>query len=131
MNIDELNDLLGKLSQSELELLQKNLQQINFSFYINKSFLKENYHPITVPKKFNSFLNMKGSAKNLEATIVFPDGSPATGYILSARSGWGDYFQIRVRSPYTGTGIRTFKVGDLINVAIMREIDRLRIILSI
>lgn len=131
MNIDKLNDLLSKLSSAELDQLLKNLQQINFTFVINNSFLKYSSHPITVPKEFNPFLNIKEkSSNNFEAIIVFPDGSSAASYIHNSRSGWGEYFQIRIRSPYTGNGISVFRTGDVINVAVTRDIGKMRIILS-
>lgn len=130
MDINKLNDLLGKLSPAELDQFLNNLQQINFTFVVNNSFLKYNNHPLTIPKEFNPFLNIKESSNNFEAIIVFPDGSSAASYIHNSRSGWGEYFQIRIRSPYTGNGINVFRTGDVINVAVTRDIGKMRIILS-
>lgn len=130
MDINKLKALLGKLSPAELDQFLNNLQQINFTFVVNNSFLKYNNHPLTIPKEFNPFLNIKESSNNFEAIIVFPDASSAAAYIHNSRSGWGEYFQVRIRSPYTGSGIRAFKTGDAINVAITRDIGKMRIILS-
>lgn len=74
-----------------------------------------------------SFLS---NIKKQKATILFPDGSAVAGYIHHSKAGWGEYYQIRVRNPYSGTGISKLKVGDVVRVEIYREGDKTRIELS-
>lgn len=118
---EEIKKLLNKLSPYEREKLFKNLDRINFKFRINESFLNYNNHPITIPKYFYPFLDIHGIIKNRDATIVFPDGSTAEGFIYYLNKGWGgEYHQIRIRNPYSGLGISHYKVGDVIRVEIFK-----------
>ena len=127
MDIEEIKRLLKKLSKHELEKIIKNLQRITFNFKLNKSFFKYSSHPITIPKEFYPFFDFHGIAKKQEGTIVFPDGSIAAGYIHNSVSSWGEYYQIRIRNPYSGIAISKFKVGDTITVEIYRDADKTRI----
>lgn len=130
MNIHKMKELVAKLSESELDSLLKNLQRITFEFKLNKSFFKYDGHPITIPKEFYPFLNFHGITKKQEATIVFPDSSIAAGYIHNSVSSWGEYYQIRIRNPYSGMGISKLRVGDNIAVEIYKDGDKTRIELS-
>ena len=130
MNIDEIKEQLAKLSKPELDKLMKNLKRINFDFEIGKSFLNYCSHPITIPREFYLFMDIQGIIKKQDATILFPDGSVATGYIHYSKAGWGEYHQIRVRNPYSGIGISKLKVGDMIRVEIYKDVDKTKIELS-
>jgi len=130
MDLEEIKELLNKLSKQEREELFKNLRRITFDFKINKSFLGYPNHPLTIPKEFYSFLDIHGIKINQDATVVFPDGSTATGYIHYSKAGWGEYYQIRIRTPYSGVGISRFKVGDIIKVEIFKVDENIRIELS-
>ena len=130
MDLEEIKELLGKLSRKEREKLFKNLRRITFDFKINKSFLDYPAHPLTIPKEFYAFLDIHGILKKQDATVVFPDGSTAAGYIRCSKAGWGVYHQIKIRSPYSGAGISGLKIGDAIKVEIFKIDERTRIELS-
>ena len=130
MNLEEIKELLGKLSQKEREKLFANLRRINFYFKINKSFLNYSAHPLTIPKEFYAFLDIHGILKKQDATIVFPDGSTAAGYICCSKAGWGVYHQIKIRSSYSGTGMSGLKIGDTIKVEIYKIDEKTRIELT-
>lgn len=131
MEFDEIKKMLNKLSPYAREKFFKNLKRINFKFTINKSFLSYSNHPITIPKEFYPFLDIHAIIKNKEATIVFPDGSTAEGFIYYLNEGWGgEYHQIRMRNPYSGVGISNYKVGDVIRVEIFKIGENTHIELS-
>lgn len=122
MDVDEVRTALAKLSKTDREKLLRNLIRITFNFKINKSFLKYNNHPITVPREFYPFLKIHGITKKQEAKIILPDGSIALAYIHYSTAGYGDYYQIRIRNFYSGVGIADLKVGDVVG----RDIQRCR-----
>lgn len=116
MDIEELKKLIGKLSKIEREKLLKNLQTVTFNFRINKSFLGYSNHPITIPREFYTYMDIHGISKVDDATILLPDGSSASSYIYYSKSGFGLYYQIRIRSGYSGGGIAALRIGDRITV---------------
>ena len=130
MNLQEVKKLLGKLSLQEREKIFNNFQRITFNFTINKSFLNYPPHPLTIPKEFYPYLDIHGILKRQEATVVFPDGSTAEGYIHRSKAGWGEYHQIKIRSPYSGAGISGLKIDAVIKVDIFKVGENTHIELS-
>ena len=99
-----------------------------FPFRINMSFLKYGNHPITIPKEFYSFLNLHRIKPNQDMSISFPDGSTALGYIYRGNAGFGEYYQIKLRHPFTGgIGVSQFRQGDRIKVELLKTQNRTRI----
>ena len=130
MDLTEAKEILGKISRQEREKLLTNIKRITFDFKINKSFLKYPAHPITIPREFYIFLDIHGIIEKQDATVVFPDGSSALGYIYHGTAGWGEFYQIKIRSSYSGIGIGELKVGDLIKVEIYKVEEKTRIELT-
>jgi hypothetical protein len=132
VDIEEIRKELGRLSKPQIEKLLANLDHVTFSFKINMSFLKYGNHPITIPKEFYSFLNLHGISTNQDMSVSFPDGSTSLGYIYRGNAGYGEYYQIKLRHPFTGTGIGVsqFKQGDHIKVELLKTESRARIQLS-
>jgi hypothetical protein len=132
MHIDlkGIKELIGRLNQHDREKFIRNLRRITFNFKINKSFLNYPQHPLTIPKEFYPFLDMHGIIKKQEATVAFPDNSTAEGYIQYSNAGWGEYHQIKIRSPYSGAGISGLKIGDVMKVEIYKVAENTHIELS-
>ncbi len=130
MDINELKRLLAKLSKSEREKLLNNLDKVSFNFKINKSFLNNGNHPITVPREFYVYMEMNGISKVNDATVIFPDGSTTEGYIYYAVAGYGPYYQIKIRSGSTATGLSKFILGETISVEIESKSSKISINLN-
>lgn len=71
---------------------------ISFNFKVNKSFLQNSKHPITIPKSSVDY----GIIENMDtmlskAIIVCPDSTKLQGRVYSGRAGYGPYFQIQMQ----------------------------------
>lgn len=125
MEIEELKELLGKLSEAERKRLLKILQSVTFTFQINKSFLEYSNHPITIPREFYPDMDIHGITETDEATMILPDGSITSAYIHYSTSSYGPYYQIRIRSGYSGGGIAALKIGDRITVEMENQNNKI------
>jgi hypothetical protein len=132
VDIEEIRRELGRLTKTQIEKLLTNLDHVTFPFQINMSFLKYGNHPITIPKEFYSFLSLHRIPINQDMTISFPDGSTSICYIYQGKAGYGDYYQIKLRHPFTGSGVGVsqFKKGDGVRVELLKAENRPSIRLS-
>jgi hypothetical protein len=130
IELDKIKELIEKLSKSEREKLFTNLKRVTFNFQVQPSFLKGS-HPLTIPKEYYAFLDIHGILAKRDITVVFPDGSTATGYIYNGSTPQrGEYRQIKIRNPYSGKGLAMLRVGDTIKIEIHKEGDLARIQIS-
>jgi len=97
---------------------------IRFQFMVNKSFLENVNHPITVPKAFynrlrDGFARIKGPHASMPIGLVGLNGIRSKGgYIYHGSTGDYRYYQIRILA-FDSTGYcGCAKNGDLIDVAI-------------
>ncbi len=92
--------------------------RFSFIFQINKSFLENGY--LTIPKEFNHFL-MGTTEQNdsCDVHLVSMNGQQINAYLYHGRSGWGRYFQLRMKDKpafiYDG-GFERKAIGDTIQV---------------
>ncbi len=125
----DLGEILSTLTQEQREALSKKLRP-TFDFKINASFLNSSAHPLTIPKECYPFMEFHGIINEQNATVIFPDGSTAAGYIYRGRNTWGVYYQIKIRSFYSAVGISNFKIDDVIRVEIFKVDGKTQIELS-
>ena len=131
-DIEEFTNALSKLSTVQREKFLLNLERVTFKFTINKSYLKDSAHPITVPIEYHSFLDMHKITPSIDMPVVFPFGSNATGYLYyySGTSKKEPYRQIKIRNPYSGEGPAAFQEGDVIKIEIFKVDGSARILIN-
>jgi hypothetical protein len=72
------------------------MPSIHFRFKINKSFLSESTHPITVPKSQVSYAQLTQEELHYgELTVIFPKGEHALAQMYCGEAGYGTYYQLR------------------------------------
>lgn len=125
----DVSEILNTLTQEQREALLKNLRP-TFDFKVNATFLNSPSHPLTITKECYPFMEFNGITNEQNATITFPDGSTASGYIYRGKNNWGVYYQIKIRSFYSAVGISNFKINDVIKVTIFKVDGKTQIELS-
>src|SRR2546423_11793023 len=100
---------------------------IRFPFTIGPSFLKYDWHPITIPKAHYSQLEKEGPDED-RVSVISPHGE-TNGSIYSSRAGWGRFYQIRIFSDHRPDAISQFRLGQQIVVEIERKEGRVQITL--
>jgi hypothetical protein len=129
VDVEEMVREFERLSEPAQEKFLRNLHHVSFPFKITPSYLKYGNHPLTIRKEVYGFMRLHGVPIGDDLTVSFPDGSTAIGYIYRGTAGWGEFYQIKLRHPFTGTGpgISQFKNGDLIRVDIVKSENRTEI----
>ena len=102
-----------------------------FFFKVNKSFLENTNHPITIPRENNTTLleNIyKGRGeKTIPVRIIPPNGRKLSGEIYYGVSGYGPYYQIKVLGSYPSDYFGNLKIGEIIGVNIERNIENIEV----
>ena len=123
-DIQQQNRLSGKISYRG--------GRFNFRFTINKSFLENGY--LTIPREFNSsLLGTTDQNKSCDISLVSINGISLRSSIYYGESGWGRYFQIRMKDKhafiYDG-GLESKVIGDTIQVIFEGDIHSPKFILK-
>ena len=92
--------------------------KFSFDFLINKSFLENGY--LTIPKEFNRLLlGTTDQNDRCDISLISINGRSLKSYLYHGESGWGRYFQIRIKEKpafiYDG-GFERKAIGDIIQV---------------
>src|SRR3990172_12083858 len=98
----------------------------SFAFNVNRSFLEDKSHPITVPKAQYPALKAEGFSSGTNLTIFFPHGERFAGHLYSSRGGYGWYYQLRLRGKGSAPFPDYLKDGDGLFVA-LAKVGRLRL----
>ena len=70
---------------------------ISFDFKVNKSFLQNPSHPITIPKSSVDYKIIESmDVVSFDAIIICPDSTKWKGKIYQGIAGYGPYYQIRM-----------------------------------
>lgn len=104
---------------------------IFFPFRVNKSFLEQTNHPITIPRENNAQLIediYEGSGgKTVPVHIISPTGRILDGEIYFGVSGYGPYYQIKVMGNYPSVYFGNLNIGETIGVGIKRNGEKITI----
>ncbi len=132
--------------QKELERYRDDIEQQNrlpekisygggrfsFNFTINKSFLENGY--LTIPIEFNgSLLGTTDENESCDISLVSVNGISLKSYLYHGESGWGKYFQIRMKDKYAfihDGGLESKVVGGTIQVIFEGDIHSPKFILK-
>jgi hypothetical protein len=102
-----------------------------FFFRVNKSFLENTNHPITIPRANNSRLVeeiYEGSGnKTISVYITPPQGRILYGEIYYGKNAWGHYYQIKVLGNYPSDYFGNLKIGEIIGVNIKRSGEKINV----
>lgn len=74
---------------------------LGFTFVVNKSFRSMASRPITVPRRQVDYRKLNSDGHTCDLAIVLPDGQKASGELYYGHAGFGEYYQIRMRSQDT------------------------------
>ena len=91
---------------------------LQFGFRINKSFIENNGHPVTIPRSQVRYRDLElflGSAR--DGSMRFPDGSVVPVFVYSNTAGYGPYYQLRARHRSSWALTRA-QAGQLIELSI-------------
>ncbi len=94
---------------------------ISFNFKVNKSFLDNRSHPITIPKSEVDYEKIKNlNVESSPVTIICHDSSKLSGKIYRGVAGYGLYYQIRMNG-YAGDPLYEIGLGKKLNVQIQKN----------
>ena len=104
---------------------------ISFTFKINKSFLQNPSHPITIPKSSVDYKIINAMDKALtDSVIVCPDSTKIKGRIYSGMAGYGPYFQIQMQG-YSRDPLFQLEKKELLLVQIQNTDNKTIIFLTV
>jgi len=107
--------------------------KFNFIFRINKSFLENGY--LTIPKEFNqSLMGTTVQHNSCDIHLISINGKQVKAYLYHGRSGWGKYFQIRIKDKpafIDDAGFEGKTIGDNIQVTYEESIPLPKFRLSV
>ena len=103
---------------------------ISFMFNVNRSFLDQNSHPITILKRLHERLEENGLADTESITVVCPDRSRMEGHIYNGEAGYGPYYQISING-HPGDSLSQLAIGDSLGVEISRQGERVYVRLTL
>ena len=79
---------------------------ILFPFTINRSFLRYPSHPITIPRRYVDYGELEHMLRSSREVYVSPPlGSPVQAVVRHGQSGWGEYYQLQLRTPLDDHGL--------------------------
>ena len=122
------DDLLSQLEQKHIQIQkspQQNIaqrfdevaQEIRFQFTINRSFLYQTNHPITIPKQFNGFLKNIITEPNENANVYFKN-EKLVGYFYNGFAGYGEYYQLRFQGRRFFEIENNFELNQQLNIEV-------------
>lgn len=115
--VEEVRQTEIQESAIHATMVADSLASIHFTFRINKSFVNDNHHPITIPKANYEQLESLGLESD-NALITCPYGS-VKGSIYSSEAGYGQYYQIVARGgSYEEDPLSNFRIGQPVFVEI-------------
>jgi len=100
---------------------------IRFAFRVNRSFLTYPGHPVTIPKSQTDYREVAELVGPSDEVWVSTEGSvPVRGIIYWGNAGFGDYYQLRVRSPMA-LQAEWLQLGTLVEVLLYRADGRVEV----
>ena len=106
--------------------------KFSFNFTINKSFLENRY--LTIPKEFNRLLlGTTDQNDKCDISLISINGRSLKSYLYHGESGWGRYFQIRIKDKpafINDGGFERKAIGDIIQVIFEGNIHSPKFILK-
>ena len=104
---------------------------ILFLFEVKKAFLKYTSHPITIPRE--NYIQLiediyEGSGeRTIPVSIIPPNGRILDGSIYYGISGYGPYYQIKVKGEYPSDYFGNLRIGETIGVNIQRSRKKINV----
>ena len=68
-----------------------------FAFATNKSFRTTSSRPITIPRSQVDYRRLEAMMSTRDVIVVLPDGREVAGMVYRGKSGFGQYYQVRMR----------------------------------
>ena len=104
---------------------------VEFPFTVNESFLATRLHPITVPRRFVDYAELRAQGLSRGPVEIYcPNGRSLAGIMYSGTAGYGPYYQIKADG-YSRDPLYDLQSGTRLRVRLERADDGVHVYLAV